>query len=60
MCNFSDSIERRSMAQGENERTYKLLSRVMATKGMNFDEAAEHLCLTAEEVEAVRPMFAKD
>lgn len=60
MYSLIEDYEERGMAKGENERTYKLLNRVMATKGMTFDEAAEHLCLTAEEVEAVRPMFAKD
>lgn len=60
MYSLIEDYEERGMAKGMAQQNLELVRRVIATKGMTFNEAAEHLCLTAEEVDAIKPLFEKE
>lgn len=60
MYSLSKDFEERGMAQGMARQNLELVRRVIATKGMTFNEAVEYLCLTAEEVDAIKPLFEKE
>lgn len=60
MCNFSDNIERKAMAQGMARQNLELVYRVISTKGVSFEGAVEYLCLTDEEANAVRELLSEE